>query len=115
MGGDDVNSAENARNKRWKSLQLIANCVGLVAMLGALAVIYSHDTGWSRSARRGWQDFCWLVYGCSTVCNLIGMQKRTDLKAPPSPLSSLDLSRRMEGPAKPIRSDHWSEGSSEAP
>ena len=39
---------------------------------------------------------------------LILMQKRTDLKEPPSPLSALGLSQQMEGPVKPARSEHWS-------
>jgi hypothetical protein len=107
MSDDDFNSAENARNKRLKSLQLIANWVGLVAMLGALAAMWSHDASWSHSARHGWQGFCWLVYGCSTTCNLIVMQKRTDLKAAPSPIFTLGLSQQSAGPIVPARSEHW--------
>jgi hypothetical protein len=110
MNDDDLDTAENERNKRLKSLTKVNALVMAVAALGTIAARH----GWL-GFRRGWQDAFWLVYGCSIACNLILTQKRTDLKGAPSPLSALDLSRRMEGPVKPIRSDHWSgEGSSEA-
>jgi MFS family permease len=114
MTDDELKASEHERNKRLKSLDLVACGVGLAAMLGALAAIWSQGAGWSRSARHGWQGFFWLAYGCSTVCHLIVLQKRTDLKAAPSPLSTLGLSQQMVGPVKPVRSDHWSEGSSGA-
>jgi predicted MFS family arabinose efflux permease len=115
MSDDDLNFAERARNKRLKSLDLVACGVGLAAMLGLLAAEWIQGAGWSRSARHGWQGFFWLVYGCSMVCHLILMQKRTDLKEAPSPLSTLGLTQELAGPVKPIRSDHWSdEGNSKA-
>lgn len=106
MNVDDLNS-EKARNKRWKSLDLVACWVGLVAMLGALLVMWNPDAAWSRSTRHGWQDFFWLVYGCTTSFHLFAMQKRTDLKATPSPIFTLGLTQELAGPIKPIRSDHW--------
>ena len=74
----------------------------------------SQHAAWSRSTRHGWQDFFWLVYECTTSFHLFAMQKRTDLKATPSPIFTLGLTQELAGPIKPVRSDHWSEGSSEA-
>ncbi|MDR3734187.1 MAG: hypothetical protein P4L10_01480 [Acidobacteriaceae bacterium] len=114
MSEDDLNIAENTRNKRLKTLELVACWVGLVVMLGALVAMWNPGAYWSRSSRHVWQDFFWMVYGCSTVGRLIAMQKRTDLKAGPSPIFTLGLTQELAGSIKPLCSDYWSEGSSES-
>jgi hypothetical protein len=113
MSDDELKAAEIGRNKRLRSLELVAVGVSTVAMLGLL-VIWSFGGYSSHGAGHRWAPLLWLAYGFAMVWRGILMQRRTDLKATPSPLSTLGLSRRTAGPVKPVRSDHWSERSSEA-
>jgi hypothetical protein len=106
MSDDELEAAEIERNQRLRSLERVAVGVSIVAMLGLLAM-WSFGGYSSHSAWHGWVGFLWLVYGCSVVGRIILMQKRTDLKALPSPFSTLGLSQRLAGPIAPVRSEHW--------
>ena len=107
MSDDDLNSAERARNKRLKSLDLAACGVGVAAMLGALALTWGHGAHSHHGARHDWVGLLWLVYLCSNVCRMIVIQKRTDLKASPSPIFTLGLTQQSAGPIAAVRSEHW--------
>jgi hypothetical protein len=113
VSDDDLKIAEHERNKRLKSLEWLLYGVGAVAWTVMGVAMWNPVEHWSRSGRHSLMVLSWLAYACFGACRLILMQKRTDLKAAPSPLSTLDLSQQTEGPVEPVRSDHWSEGSSE--
>jgi hypothetical protein len=65
MSDEKLNNAENTRREHLKNWLFISCAVSSVAILGLTAVMWIHGSGWSRSARHGWQDFFMLVLGCS--------------------------------------------------
>jgi hypothetical protein len=106
--GDDLNSAENARNKRLRSLEWLLYGVGVVAWTVMGAAMWNPGEYWSRSGRHGLMVFSWLVYACFGACRLILMRRRSEGSqvSSPSAFSTLGLSEGVTRPTDPVCSDH---------